>query len=273
MSLQQLLHSSLILIDKPRGPTSFDVVERISNILGVRKAGHTGTLDPNATGLLVIALGEARKAMPVFTQMNKEYAGTMKVHCDADEKTVEDALLSFKDVITQIPPVKSAVARRPRKRKVYEIEVLQKLGRDVKFRVLCEAGTYIRKIAHDAGEKVGCGAHLTQLRRTMVGPFAVEHAVTPEKLEKMHGSALEDLLIPLEDALGRLGLPGLSISKQAEAHVRNGAPVSADFVTGMSGKPEPGKNVGVYDGNGKIICLAVYTGGKRTAAKTDRVFM
>jgi len=112
MSLKKLLHSSVILIDKPKGPTSFDIVEKVSKFLKVSKAGHSGTLDPNGTGLLVIALGEARKAMPVLTGLDKEYIGVMKLHGDIEKEGVTRVLMSFNGVITQMPPVKSAVARR-----------------------------------------------------------------------------------------------------------------------------------------------------------------
>ena len=95
----------VILIDKPAGPTSFDVVGLVSGLLGVRKAGHSGTLDPNATGLLLIALGEARKAMPVLAGLDKEYVGVARLHGDADEGGVREALSSFRGEITQVPVV------------------------------------------------------------------------------------------------------------------------------------------------------------------------
>jgi H/ACA ribonucleoprotein complex subunit 4 len=273
MPLEKLLHSSVILVDKPAGPTSFDIVERVSKILKVRKAGHSGTLDPNATGLLLIALGEARKAMPVLTGLDKEYVGVMKIHGDVDRKLVEEALKSFEGEITQVPPVRSAVARKPRKRLVHEIEVLERDGRDVKFRVLCEAGTYVRLIAHDAGEKLGCGAHLVELRRTRVGPFSVDDSVALMELGKMSGKKLEKVLMPLEDALERLQLPKLVIKSESEVVVRNGSPVRKDFVKSVTRKPKEGEYIGVFNESGKIVCLASYVGKGDTVAKTDRVLL
>ncbi len=273
MSLKKLLHSSVILIDKPKGPTSFDIVEKVSKFLKVSKAGHSGTLDPNATGLLVIALGEARKAMPVLTGLDKEYIGVMKLHGDIEKEGVTRVLMSFNGVITQMPPVKSAVARRERERKVHEIEVLEKNGRDIKFRVLCEAGTYIRKIAHDAGEKMGCGAHLIELRRTRVGPFSVDESVSVPGLEEMTGKNLENLLIPLEDALERVGLPKIVIKNESERLVRNGSPVRKDFVDSAPRKLKEGDDVGIFNHGSEIVCLAKFVGKSDITAKTERVFL
>ncbi|MCD6495984.1 MAG: RNA-guided pseudouridylation complex pseudouridine synthase subunit Cbf5 [Candidatus Aenigmarchaeota archaeon] len=262
---------SIILVDKPKGPTSFDIVESVSRALGVAKAGHAGTLDPNATGLLVIALGEARKAMPVLSGLDKEYTGTMRIHCDADRKVVEESLLSFRGTITQTPPVRSAVARRPRKRRVYDIELIGMDGRNATFRVLCEAGTYIRKIAHDAGEKIGCGAHLTELRRTKVGPFSVDDAAGIDDIEKRRN--MEKALMTLEVAISRLGLPSITVKDAYEKLIRNGSPVRREFVVSMNGKAHEDEIVPVFTEDGKIICLSRYAGSSGTIAKTDRVFI
>ncbi len=273
MSIENLLRSSVILIDKPRGPTSFDVVEKVSRLLKVGKAGHSGTLDPNATGLLVVALGEARKAMPVLTGLDKEYAGTMLLHGDVSRLKLEKALDSFRGKIRQVPPVKSAVARKERERTVHELEVTRLKGRSVEFRVLCEAGTYIRKIASDLGEELGCGAHLVELRRTKVGPFKLEGSVTIPELERMTKRAVKSFLVPLEEALEKTGLPRIVIRNGTEPLVRNGSPIRKDFVKSVSGNPKEGEYVGVYDESWRIICLAKFGGESDTVAKTDRVFL
>jgi H/ACA ribonucleoprotein complex subunit 4 len=267
------LKSSLILIDKPKGPTSFGIVEKVSGILKVRKAGHTGTLDPNATGLLVIALGEARKAMPVLTGLDKEYEGTMLLHGDVSRRRLVKALDSFRGEITQVPPVKSAVARKARKRKVHELEILKMRGRRVEFRALCEAGTYIRKIASDIGEELGCGAHLAGLRRTKVGPFTLEGSVTIPELERMTERAVKMFLVPLEEALDKIRLPRIIIRNEKEALVRNGSPIRKDFVKSMSGKAKSGCYVAVLNEKWGLVCLATYTGGEETIAKTERIFL
>jgi len=275
MQTENDLLRAVILIDKPAGLTSFDVVELVSGFLLVRKAGHSGTLDPNVTGLLLIALGEARKAMPVLTGLDKEYVGVMRLHGDVKDRELSQALMSFQGEITQVPPVRSAVARRPRKRVVHEIEILETKGRDVKFRVRCEAGTYIRKIAHDVGQSLSCGAHLIELRRTKVGPFSLEKSVTVSELEKMPESKVKKILIPLEHALDMIKLPRIVISNEYEQRIRNGSPVRRDFVRSMpkvAGVKENGY-VGIFNEQGSIICLARFIGKGDTLAKTDRVFL
>ncbi len=273
MTREKLLQNSVILIDKHKGPTSFDIVEKVSKILGVKKAGHSGTLDPNATGLMVIALGEARKAMPVLTGMRKEYEGTMKLHGDAEEGAVRDALMKFRGKIRQVPPVRSAVARKERTREVFEIEMTGKKGRDVGFRVLCEAGTYIRKIAHDAGEELGTGAHLTELRRTKVGPFRVEDSVKVKDIDGMSEDTMKSRLMPLEDALEKAGLPRIVIRNESEKLVRNGSPVRKDFVESAPEKLKEGEYVCIFNQGLNIVCLAKFTGKGNITARTERVFL
>jgi len=267
------IQKSIILIDKPKGPTSFDVVERVSRILGVRKAGHSGTLDPNATGLMLIALGEARKAMPVLMGLDKEYEGIMRVHREVDPGSLESVMRSFVGEIVQTPPVRSAVARRPRKRQVHEIVIIGTRGKDVSFRVLCQAGTYIRKIAHDAGESMGTGAHLLELRRTSIGPFGISEAVTLRDLDGITDEKLHRILIPLETALERLKLPKVVIKDEYEASIRNGSPVRMEFLRkGVEGLGE-NAYLGVFNEAGSIVCLARFVGSGGTVAKTDRVFL
>ena len=264
---------SIVLIDKHSGPTSFDIVEDVSGTLGVKKAGHSGTLDPNATGLLVIALGEARKAMPVLTGLDKEYVGVMMMHGDVDDAKLRNAMKSFEGEITQVPPVRSAVARKPRKRTVHEIELLDRDERKVRFRVLCEAGTYMRKIAHDLGEELGCGAHLLELRRTKVGPFTVDNAIPVDELKGMSASEVKHVLIPLEHGLGMIGLPRIVIKGEFERTIRNGSPVRREFVTSIPKHLDEGGYAGVYNDDGLIICLAMFSDKGESVARPVRVFL
>lgn len=267
------LRMSVLLLDKPAGPTSLEVVEKVCKIIRVPVAGHAGTLDPNATGLLLIALGEARKAMPVLSGLDKEYDGTVLLHGDVTPEKARKGILSFKGRIKQMPPVKSAVARRERERTVHEIDVLAVKGRKVRVRVLCEAGTYMRKIAHDAGEKIGCGAHLSELRRTKVGPFDVKEAATIPALQGKRGRLPAKAFLTLEDAFHRIGVPRITVKEESLEKIRHGSPVRKEFVVSVSGKPKPGDCVGVYDGRGRIVCLGTFKGEGGTAAKTERVFL
>lgn len=273
MMTGKLIEKSVILVDKPKGPTSFDIVERVSGILGVKKAGHSGTLDPNATGLMLIALGEARKAMPVLFGLDKEYTGTMKLHGDVEAKKLEKAMKPFIGEITQLPPVRSAVARKPRKRKVFEWALLETSERDVEFRVLCQAGTYIRKLAHDLGLKIGCGAHLTELRRMKIGPFLIEKSITLPDLEGMPKNSLRRVLMPLEKALEMIKLPRITIKDEHEKKIRNGSPIRRDFVREIPEGVKEGDYCGIFDEKGGIVCLGKFISKTGTVAKTERVFL
>ena len=264
---------SVILVDKPKGPTSYDVTKRVSSLFGGCKAGHSGTLDPNATGLMLVALGEAVKAMPVLMGLDKEYEGTMMLHAPVPEDEVKKAMGSFLGDIIQTPPVRSRVARRPRKRTVHDIEIMGTTGREVRFRVLCEAGTYIRKIAHDAGQSLGSGAHLAELRRTRIGPFRLEDAATISDLESADEISRAKFLIPLEKALSAVDLPEIVIGDEFEPMIRNGSPVRREFVSKMPRKRPEGSHAGVYVSSGSIICLAVFIDSQETVARTDRVFL
>ena len=271
MSPVNPLDRSVLLIDKPGGMTSFEVVEKVSCLLGVGKAGHAGTLDPNATGVMVIALGEARKAMPVLMGLDKEYVGVMRLHGDVETRQLKKAVLSFTGEITQVPPVKSRVARKPRKRHVREIEILEIKGRDVTFRVVCEAGTYIRKLAHDIGEKLGTGAQLTELRRTKVGPFVIKECLSMNLLESKRSESMK-LLISLEKALDRIGLPKITIKDEYEAKVRNGSPVRKEFANSIDKHAREGDYVGIFSENKKIIALGKFLSKSQACASTERVF-
>jgi H/ACA ribonucleoprotein complex subunit 4 len=177
-SIRELLNNCIINLDKPCGPTSHQIDAWIKKLLEVDKVGHGGTLDPNATGVLPIAIGDATKALQVLLSAGKEYIGVMKLHKKVDKKKILNACNSFIGNISQIPPVRSAVKRIRRKRQIYYLKVIQIKNSLVLFRVGCEAGTYIRTLCTDIGKKLRCGAHLAELRRTRVGNLREENSVT-----------------------------------------------------------------------------------------------
>lgn len=205
--------SKILLIDKPAGITSHDVVDRVRRIYNTKKVGHAGTLDPFATGLLIVAVGKATKELLNYVGLDKTYEATARLGATSDtydltgalvprptshvprQDEVEEALQSFLGGYTQKAPAYSAkkvngkklyeLARRgedvehlrPTKQvDISDIQLLDFNWPDVKFRVSCSSGTYIRSLAHDFGEKLGCGAYLTELRRTKVGEYRVEDA-------------------------------------------------------------------------------------------------
>lgn len=216
--VERPLAPGAVLVDKPPGMTSFGVVKRVRWALGVKKVGHAGTLDPLATGLLIVLVGrEATREQDRFMGLPKVYTGTLRlgqttpsydadtpVETDVDASGVTDADLDaarqpLVGEILQTPPIYSAIkkggerlykkARRgetvevePRPVTVYAFEWTGRDGDDVHFRVECSKGTYVRSLAHDVGQALGVGAHLTALRREAIGPFRVEEAFALDAL-------------------------------------------------------------------------------------------
>lgn len=206
----------LLLVDKPTGITSHDVVDRVRRVLGTRKVGHAGTLDPMATGLMLICVGRATRLMRYLTGLDKVYEGTARLGeetdtLDADGETVarsevnvaledlERALASLTGDQEQVPPAYSAVkvggrksyeaARRgeelavpPRRVTVKAFDLLSFESPDFDFRVGCSSGTYVRSLVADAGKALGCGAHLTRLVRTQIGSFALDEAAQVDSI-------------------------------------------------------------------------------------------
>jgi tRNA pseudouridine55 synthase len=213
------LEEAVLLIDKPKGWSSFDVIRKLRWLLGVKKIGHAGTLDPMATGLLICLIGKATKRMEHFMGMPKVYTGTFRLgqttaSYDAETVVVEQrpwrhitdqelevVRLQFLGDIQQQPPMYSAVkvggerlykmARRgeeieraPRPVHIYAFTLTDRSGPDVSFAVRCSKGTYIRSLAHDFGQVLGSGAHLTALRRTTIGEYSVDRAWDMEQFQQ-----------------------------------------------------------------------------------------
>jgi len=209
----------LLLIDKPLRWTSFDAVRKIRNLIRIKKVGHAGTLDPLATGLLIVCTGKFTKRINEYMAQEKEYTGTITLgattptydleseptdfkpfdHIDVDQ--LHQATASFTGPIMQTPPIHSAIkkegqrvyelARRgvdvkldPRPVTISEFEITKVTMPEVEFRVVCSTGTYIRSLANDYGASLGCGGYLSSLRRTRIGSFRVEDAMSMEEFER-----------------------------------------------------------------------------------------
>jgi tRNA pseudouridine55 synthase len=209
----------LLLIDKPLRWTSFDAVRKIRNLIRIKKVGHAGTLDPLATGLLIVCTGKFTKKINEYMAQEKEYTGTITLgattptydleseptdfkpfdHIDVDQ--LHQATASFTGPIMQTPPIHSAIkkegqrvyelARRgvdvklePRPVTISEFEITKVTMPEVEFRVVCSTGTYIRSLANDYGASLGCGGYLSSLRRTRIGSFRVEDAMSMEEFEQ-----------------------------------------------------------------------------------------
>jgi len=180
---ETLVSYGIVNLNKPRGPTSHMVSEYVQKIFGIDKAGHSGTLDPGVTGVLPVALGRGTRIVQALLNAGKEYVCCMHVHKLVDADVLKKTLLSFVGRITQLPPVRSAVVRQFRERDVYYLDVLEIDGQNVLFRIGCQAGTYIRKLCHDVGRKLNCGAHMVELVRTKAGPFFFDSVVTLQDIE------------------------------------------------------------------------------------------
>lgn len=252
-----MMISGILLMDKPAGCTSFDVVRRVKKVLRVRKIGHLGTLDPFATGLLPLCIGEATKLAPFLMPEPKTYRGTVKLGEDTDTQDltgrvtarseklpdadeVPKAAARFVGEIEQTPPMFSAVhyqgqrayklARRgekvdlpPRKVTIYRLEVEEVALPEVTITVTCSQGTYIRTLAADLGAALNCGGHLTALRRLTVGAFRVEEALPLAALENLSLEEIAGRIIPLRDCLP--GLRPVPVEPEEAQRLRQGQPV------------------------------------------------
>ena len=235
--------SGIVLLDKPLGITSNRALQIVKRLFNAAKAGHTGSLDPLATGLLPLCLGEATKVSGFLLDADKVYLATLKLgvktfSADAEGEVIETravenyskkqinaAIEPFLGDIEQVPPMHSAlkvdgqplyklahqgivIERKSRPVHIYDIELLRYEGDEIDIEVHCSKGTYIRTLAEDIGEKLGCGAHLSALRRTETGPFHLEESVTLEQLEELTKNAAtegyeaaDNILMPAEEAL------------------------------------------------------------------------
>ena len=177
-SIGELLHAGVIILDKPSGPTSHQVTAWARDILHVSKIGHGGTLDPNVSGVLPLCLGRSVRLTDLVLSSDKEYICLMRLHKDRDEVKVRKVIERFIGKIYQFPPVRSAVKRQLRIRTIAEIDIIEIKGRDVLFRVSCDAGTYIRTLCIDIGEALGCGANMIELRRSRSGAMKETESAT-----------------------------------------------------------------------------------------------
>jgi tRNA pseudouridine55 synthase len=273
----------LLLIDKPSGITSHDAVDRVRRALGVKKVGHSGTLDPMATGLLVLGVGRGTRSLRFLGDMPKTYEGTMRLGVetttlDADGEVTRTAPVYVVDVqltdgmawflgqTEQTPPAFSAVkvggrklyeaARkgealeaRPRPITVTEFTMTGRQGDDVAFRVVCGGGTYVRVLAADLGKSLGCGAHLTQLRRTRIGPFEVDAASPPDAPGQ---------IVPLAQALQHL--PRLTLDAEEALAAGHGSILGPAGIEGPYGIFGPDDRlIGIYaDESSKARPLVIF---------------
>lgn len=215
------------------------------------------------TGVLPIALEESRKIVQALLLSGKEYVCVMKLHREAEEKQVQNVLKEFEDTIYQRPPLRAAVKRRLRTRRIYYIDFLEMDGRNVLFKVGCEAGTYIRKLCFDIGEVLGCAAHMQELRRTRAGPFVENGDIVTlhdvaywfmEWQEQKDERILRKFIHPMEKAL--VLVPKIYVRDSAVDAVCHGANLTAPGVLSLETKINKGLTVAVLTLKGEVVALA-----------------
>jgi len=262
-TVEQLLNYGLIILDKPPGPTSHEVVAWTKRILKIPKIGHSGTLDPQVSGVLPLGLGEATKALGVLLLGPKEYQAVGRLHSLTSKERLDDVLKQFQGEIFQKPPQRSSVVRRTRTRTIYEMELLEQKERLLLLRVLCEAGTYIRKLLYDIGEVLGPGATMIELRRSRVHQFdESQKLVTLHELydafcyweEKKDDSKLLKFIQPIEHALSEV--KSVVIRDSAVDALCHGAQLAIPGILEISPILKKGELVAIYTQKGEVVALA-----------------
>ena len=286
-SIEQLLEYGLILIDKPPGPTSHEVVAWAKRILEIPKIGHSGTLDPQVSGVLPLGLGEGTKALGVLLLGPKEYVGLGRLHSLPSKEKLQQTLDLFKGEIYQKPPQRSSVVRQTRTRTVYELELLEQKERLILLRVMCEAGTYIRKLYYDIGEILGFGSSMIELRRSKVYQFSEEQLVTMHELtdayytwkENNDSEKLRNIILPIEHTLSEI--KSVVIRDSAIDSLCHGAQLAIPGILQISPGLKQNDLVAIYSQKGEIVALAeallsepeIKENNKGYAFQTKRIIM
>ncbi len=288
----------ILNVCKPTGSTSFQIVALVRRLSGVKKVGHAGTLDPIATGVLLICLGQAVRISEYLMELPKTYRGTVRLGVATDtydaagtpvfeghvEAVSEESLRAALGVLErqeqQVPPSHSAIkvggtpayrlARAgkpvrlpPRKARIDHIDLISFGPPLVEIEVRCGKGTYIRTLADDLGRLLGCGAHLQALQRTAVGPFSAEDAVSPERLETAFADGTwQNLLLPLDCGLGHI--PAVYLDAEAEKDLRRGCPLEAASSPFQDlADAQHGERCRAYGGDGAFVAILRYDATSR----------
>ena len=280
---------SIVNLFKPVGPTSFDMVWSVRRILGVKKAGHIGTLDPAVDGVLPICLNRSTRIIQFLSPLQKTYRATLELGSETDTQDATGRKVSTKDPSLvsetkikqvfqkfmgeqdQVPPMYSAkkkngiplyklarnginIARDPVKVTIYSIDFIKKEENQVLFEVRCSAGTYIRTLSHDIGKKLGCYAHMVRLTRTKVGLFGLGRTLTLEELKVAYEEgSLPEKLLPLEEALNFL--PAIRVKEEYLESVSHGVALSKCFLETLPDRFEPGHYFRVFGNNDKVLAV------------------
>lgn len=281
--------SGILVVDKPAGPTSHDIVDRVRRALGEKRVGHTGTLDPFATGVLVVCVGQGTRLARFLAEGDKEYRATVRLGfatttddllgdaleparpVDVDLAAVRAAAAALVGPQMQVPPAFSAkrvdgqrlydlarqgvaIAAAPVPVTVHALSVPGLDGDRVELEVRCSPGTYVRALARDLGRRLGVGGHLVALRRTRSSGFGLEHALAADALDERARAAL----LPLAAVL--TGLPAVTVNDDGRAALRHGRALTADRVRSGFPPAAPAERYRVLSEDGALLALAVPRG-------------
>ena len=296
-TFEELLEKGYIVIDKDCGPTSHKTVEHVKEILNCEKAGHSGTLDPLVSGVLVVGLQKATRLMEYMLKSDKEYVCLVFIHKPVSDKKLNEVINQFIGKIEQLPPIISAVKRQLRTRTIYSIDVLEKKqdNQYVLFKVRCERGTYIRKLCTDIGLKLGVNAQMIELRRIKAGPKSEQNSLISvdtlkclyelyisEKDEESKYKIEQELrtfIRPMEELLEEF--KAVIVRDSAVYSIANGADLAIPGVLQVDDSIEVGDEVKLLTQKGELIAMGVaYVSSKNilkkdkgAAIKTQKVFI
>lgn len=292
----------IVNLNKPKDITSHDGVKKVKNILSVKKAGHAGTLDPMATGVLLVCVNKATKLASFFSSLDKEYKAVMKLGtstdtqdaygkvietCDdipADREQVESVLKSYSGITLQEPPMFSAlkhkgkplyklarkgieIERKPREINISMIKLLDFNLPYVTFKTRCSKGTYIRTLCHDMGKKLGACAHLYELERTAIGEFNISDSISLDELNEIsRGESMNKSIYSMSDALS--WLPELTVDNSLSKSISHGNPIK---LTAISEKLKTAKAIKIKSQDNKLLSIGSYSPDK-DIIKMDIVF-
>lgn len=283
----ELLRGGVIILDKPSGPTSHQATAWARDALHLDKVGHGGTLDPYVSGVLPLTTGKAVRLTDVVLSSDKEYICLMRLHGDRPEKRVREVMGKFVGKIYQLPPVRSAIKRQVRIRTISELEVLEVRGRDVLFRMSCDAGTYARTLCTDVGDLLGCGANMVELRRSRSGKMTEARAVSLQDLKdayvfwQQYGREdwLRSMILPMEVLVEPL--PKIIVKATAVDALCHGADLNISGIHMLDEEIRKNALVALMTIRGELIALGhmsmstqkIMATSQGKAVDVERVFM
>lgn len=285
-STKNKIQNGIFLADKPEGPTSHQVSAWVKKILNVEKAGHTGTLDPNATGLLPIALASGTKIAQALKSSSKEYIGLMELEKNVSKRKVNNIATEFVGNNKQTPPELSAVKREERDRKIFYLDILEVKKNKVLFKVGCESGFYVRVLCQDLGKALNTNGELISLRRSKVGSFSEDETFYLQDLldeyrfwQQGEENKLNEIILPIE--AGVRDLKKVMIKDNAVSSLCHGANLGVNGVAKLQKNIEKGELIAILTLKGELVALGkakrmssqIVENDGVTAAELERVFM